>query len=146
MAWVKIATGTKPDNVQMVTAIRDLPKGTKFRYDIVTDWLPFGPLADLAGAEFAVELLGYGGDVIDVSGPSWNKVRIDCVSDPISVVGVVLALAALGVWAYMITKIDIFANIAEAFPEAMKWTTYAVAGVMGICGIYLLYTLTRRPT
>ena len=146
MAWIKIATGTKPDNVQAVTAIKDLPKGTKFRYDIETDWLPFGPLADLVGAEFIAELFVHGADVTSVSGPSWNKIRINCVSDPISVIGAILALAALGVLAYMITKIEIFADIADAPPETMKWTAYAIGGVMGICGIYLLYTLARRPT
>lgn len=145
MPWIKIATGTNLDNIQPVSDVQELVKGTDFNIYITTGYFPSGPLADLIGAEFVAALLVQGGEVKDVSGPSWNKVRIECVADPpLTIAAIILALAALGVLAYMITKVEIWADIADIIKGVAEGLKWIAIGVVAVCAVILVNKIPKR--
>jgi len=141
MAWIKIAEGTKPDNVKSITNVAELGKDVEFYVDISTGWWPVAPIADIAGAEFATILMTEGAEVTDVEGIGSNKIRIHCLSDPIPIAGILLALTAMGVMAYMVSKIEVWADIVREVADITQWVA---VGFMAICGIYVISEVSAR--
>lgn len=146
MGWVTVAEGTSFSELQQQVADMNLPKGTKIRVLMDTN---YSWLFDLAGAEWAVKpFVPDGVDLIDVYGEG-GKGIVDMEADPIYLVPLLTSIArwgiitiAVGFILYTIVsfiRIMVWGPAAEGIPIAL------IAGLaIGIIGVLLL-TRSRAP-
>jgi len=147
MGLITVAEGTKFSELEQKVADMNLPKGTKIRAVMDTN---YSWLFDLAGAEWAIKpFVPDGVDLIDVYGEG-NKAIVDMEADPIYLVPLLIAIAkwgaitiAVGFVLYTIVsliRIMVWGAEAEAIPFAL------IAGIAaGVIGILLLTRSRASP-
>lgn len=141
--WTTLAEGSSLDEFQAsLPSVSELPKDTRIRLAIETPWYaPVAPLADLFGAEWVAQrLLAEGGAIVtDVEGVGWHKIVVHMKSDPVQVVLLIFAIAALLFGAgFLIASIKLD---AEQIVEMGKWGVIALIAL----GALVLIGPRRRP-
>lgn len=123
-------------------SVKELPKGSMCYLTIRTS-VPVAPFFDLAGIEYPVQwfgeqLLFAGATVLDVYSTDWNEVMVEMEADPIHVVGLLWAIAAVLVGVgFIIASLkleilkDLFEELKEIAPEMTKWLAIGAIALIG---------------
>ncbi len=82
MEWHTVATASSLEGLQakVPDAYQYVPAGKRTKIIMNTSPFPVAPIFDLAGAEFAAQLLQKGGKLIDVQGNGWFEIEFEIES------------------------------------------------------------------
>ena len=144
--WVTVAEGVSFNELELLVADMELPKGTKMRVvmDTWADWL-----FDVAGAELVFQpFIPDGMDLIDVYGENGQGI-VDMEADPAWLVAVwafiKLHWVAIAIGLFILGLIVSFIRVMIKLPAAAQIPVALLIGVaIGVVGLTILATRTPR--
>ena len=129
MAWTLVGEGNSFDDLKLLVANRELPKGTRVRFKLKLN-MPIGPAFDVAGAELIFKSqMPEGLTLKDVRGDGLWEATIDAEANSPGLMAILLfikahwlAIVIGGFFLYLVlTNIKFFADFATGLSKALPW-------------------------
>jgi len=129
MAWTLVGEGNSLDDLKLLVADRELPRGTKVKFQLRLN-LPVGYIFDVAGVEAIFRpQMPEGLELKDVRGDGWWEATIDAAANSPALGAIILFIKAhwlalvIGGFAFylILSNIKFFADFATGLAKALPW-------------------------